>query len=542
MSEQHQPVKELILPAPHIEARLVSANETYMLAGRGTWKTSRGISIYAIDCIYEMPRSTGVGVGLSFEHLGDNTLPPLLQSWDEFGFSHGDHYVVGKRPPKDWPKPFLGMINEKFDHCITWHNGTVIPLISLAKKASANGISAQWGFFDEVKFMKQKELQDEIFPIFRGNEKYFGHCSKYLSKFFASDKLADPAMIKWLLDKSKLNDERKNKIVIALALELNRLKQLYNGAAITTKQKLKPQVHAIESRLAKLRGSMVHYVEVSAKDVVYAYGERWLKDKKRNMSQREFEVSIENKNPDKPGESFYPSFKQEVHTYESEFDVDPGKPLILTGDYQHSVSPFNISQINKLPGREGVSFNYVDEVYTMANPTAEPMPNGNGKQGGLSDAAQLFCDRFRVHIRKVVYYVFDHTAIGKRGVDEETHKDKVIRVLKSNGWHVIPVYTGMAPDHYIKYTDTDDWLNHKDEQAYPINISRRCEKLIISITGAPAKTKNGKTEKDKKSETETTLDQSETTHFSDTFDMANHAILKLKMIKQTTEAKTVGIR
>jgi hypothetical protein len=189
MSELIQPVKELTLPAPHIEARLVSANETYLLAARGTWKTSRGLSLFAIDRIYEMPRSTGVLVGLSFEHLGDNTLPPLLQAWDEFGFSHGDHYVVGKKPPKEWPKPFLGLINEKYDHTISWHNGTVIPLISLAKKASANGISAQWGGFDEVKFMKQKELQDEIFPIFRGNEKHFSHCSGYLSKLFATDKL-----------------------------------------------------------------------------------------------------------------------------------------------------------------------------------------------------------------------------------------------------------------------------------------------------------------------------------------------------------------
>jgi hypothetical protein len=63
---------------------------------------------------------------------------------------------------------------------------------------------------------------------------------------------------------------------------------------------------------------------------------------------------------------------------------------------------------------------------------------------------------------------------------------------------------------------------------------RRGPKLITSITSAAAKTMNGKTEKDKEFENTKKypgLDQSETTHFSDCFDMINHAVLKLNRVR-----------
>lgn len=198
-----QPIKVLELPAPHILSRMIDANETYFLAARGTWKTTNIIAFYILHKVYQMPGSSGVIVGLSFEHLGDNTIPPLLHSWAENGILHGEDYVYALKPPDEWDKPHLGVINGKYDHCITFKNGTVIHLVSLKKKASANGISAQWGVFDEAKFMKEKNLVDEIFPIFRGNEKHFQHMHCYLSKLFATDKLADPVKIKWLLKKKE---------------------------------------------------------------------------------------------------------------------------------------------------------------------------------------------------------------------------------------------------------------------------------------------------------------------------------------------------
>ena len=545
--ELQQPIKELTLPKPHYLTRLIRANETYMLAGRGTFKTSRGIALYVVDMIYEMPRSTGVLVGLSFEHLGDNTIPPLLQAFEEFGFEHGVHYVIGKRPPKEWPRPFGGILNDKYDHVISWHNGTCIYLVSLVKKASANGISAQWGCFDEAKFMDERVLIDEIFPIFRGNEetkKLFSRSSGYLSKFFATDKKADPVKIKWLLNKRKQVNQKLVDIVITLQLHLNELKMQYEAVGENKRQILRREIFEIETRLSNLRQKLVYVAEVSAYDVLYAHGESWLKDKRRNTKSHDFSVTYENADPIKPGESFYPDFNPSLHVYEHDEDYDTNRPLIFVTDYQHSIAPISVCQISKLPEENKPSLNYINNLYAMPDLDLEGLTEEERLQaveGELQEAVQLFCDTYANHAYKKVYYIFDQTATGKR-VNADQYFIMVKKILKRNKWKVIYIYTAEAPEHYMKHQDTREWLTEKDEDCMPIRISYKCTKLIISITGSGATTKNGKTQKVKADEKHTTLNQSETTHFSDTFDMANHAILKLKRIKVVNTTGKVAVR
>jgi len=547
LPEIEQPIKELVLPKPHLLTRLIRANETYMLAGRGTFKTSRGIALYVVDMVYEMPRSTGVGVGLSFESLGDNTIPPLLHALEEFGLINGEHYVIGKRPPKDWPRPYGGILNDKYDHVMSWHNGTCIYLVSLKRKGSANGISAQWGFFDEVKFMDEKELMDEIFPIFRGNEqtkKIFSASGGYLSKFFATDKKADPVKIKWLLNKRKRVNEELVNIVVTLQLHLNELKTRYKTAGVNNRQVMRKQIYEIEQKLSRLRQNMVYVAEVSAYDVLYAHGENWLNDKRRNSKQHEFEITYENKDPDKPGESFYPDFDTDTHCYDIENDIDLARPFIIATDYQHSIAPITIAQLSRLPGCEDISLNYVDNLYAV--PEFEPGMLSEEERlqvisGELQEAVQLFCDRYRSHPVKKVYYVYDQTATGKR-VNADQYFVIVKKILKRNNWKVIDVYTAEAPEHYMKYQDSRQWLTGDYNDAPAIRISKRCTKLIISITGSAATIKNGKTQKLKTDERHSNMDQSETTHFSDTFDMINHAVLKLKRVRVVNTLGKIALR
>jgi hypothetical protein len=99
----------------------------------------------------------------------------------------------------------------------------------------------------------------------------------------------------------------------------------------------------------------------------------------------------------------------------------------------------------------------------------------------------------------------------------------------------VKIYIDKAHWHFDQFFSTGSWLRHRDPSLPEILVNRdRCPKLISSIQGAPAKTTNGKTEKDKALENTTrypTIDQTETTHFSDTFDMVNHAVLQLKRIR-----------
>lgn len=534
----NQPVVEIELPLPHLQIRLVRANQTWFVANRGGFKTTRGVSFYDIDCVYELPRSTGIICGPSYEHLLDNTLNPLFNALAEFGFEQDVHYVFGTRPPDEWEKPFITPRTKKYDHIVSWHNGTCQQLISMAKKGSANGISAQWGIFDEIKLMDERELMDVVFPVFRGNEKkllpdktemqthpLFG------SKFFSTDKLEDPAAIKWILKKKELNDHRKIDIIITLQIHLSDLKEQYNSAGINLRQKLKTQINAVEVRLSKLRANLSFYVEADHTHTIQVMGQKWYDDKAAMMNEYELKVAIRNEDPDRPENGFYPDFNPPVHCYDVSDDYQTDLPLIMAPDYQHSVAPIPICQIGKLPGEIKESLNYIDEVYTMSSPREKPKDNGNGAPGGLSDAVRLFCERYHHHQCKRIYYVYDQTAIADR-IDTKKYKEIVIDVLKEYKWTVIEVNTGKQPAHFKKYTDTKAWLKYEDKKQMQIRINRhRCPKLIISVTSAPARTVGNETKKDKRSEENDRLDQSETTHFSDCFDMINHAVLKLKRIQ-----------
>lgn len=521
-------VNRVLVPPQHAEMHLIDANETYLLASRASFKSSMGGGMFNLRRVFEMPRSTGIGVGITFNNLYENTVPPLKAFLLSKGFIEDVHFTICKPPPASWPKPYLGLVDKTCKNAMCWYNGTVKQFISLRRKASANGVSAQWGDFDEVKFMDERELVDEIFPVFRGNEQYFKHCSGYLSKFFMTDKNADPAHIKWLLKKRELVNKRKIDVVLNLAIELENLKKKYNTATKTGKYHLRPQIHAIETRLSILRSNLVNVVEISIDDVRPILGEKFYQDKKRNTPGHEFRVVYENKDPDRPGEPFYPAWNSDKILYDLENDIDPNKPLIISSDYQHSVSPIPVAQIGKLPGSDKVTLNYVDEVYTL-------------QPEGLRAAVRKFCTRFNSHGFKHVHFIYDHTAIGERQEADSFHKI-VVDELEKNGWTVWEVYTGQAPEHYQKHADTIDWMNHSNEEDLEIKINVRCKKMIISITGSGAKIEGKKTIKDKSGERIKELDQSETTHFSDAFDMINDGVLKKKLVREVSERSSFVFR
>ncbi len=532
------PIKELVLPEKHIRIRQIRAAETYLLAARGTFKTTRALPLFVMDMVYSMPRSSGMICGISFEDMGNNTINPFLGGLGEMGIYEGEHYVFGKRPPAHWDTPFMGILNGKYDRVMTWSNGTAVHVVSMEKKAPASGLSVQWGFFDEVKFQVETKLIDKIFPTFRGNEQ-FAHLSCYLNKFFATDKEADPAHIKWLLDKRKLVDHAAIELILCYQNELGKKLAAVADASATRRKVLEREIAWLQTELNTLRKGLIYVAEINIDDVRPFQSKQWYDDKRRNSTQRLWKVVYKNEDPETAGDTFYPCFSKEVHTHSTPDDINDSKPFIIAPDYQHSVVPIPVAQLDK------TRLNYVDEVYTLPEPKADDIePNGNGSKGSLREAVQLFCDRYKSHHCKMVYFIYDHTAKGKRVNADEYYKI-VEAILKKNRWHVVKVYTGKAPSHYLKYSDTSDWLKHDDAKLPEIAINTRCKKMIVSISNAAAKSVNGKTEKNKEYENTSrypTLDQSETTHFSDTFDMINHGVLKLKKIPYSGKGMVTGSR
>lgn len=525
----YENVKAYTLNLPQMLIRLVRANETWVIAGRGAGKTTGGIAPYLLDMVFSMPKSSGAIVGLSFEHLNANTMPPLFKALAEMGYREDVDFIFNKRPPSSWPKPYIPVLEH--EHVITWSNGTTIQLVSLTRKASTNALSIQWAIFDEAKFMNSQQLYDEIFPIFRGNEKYFKHKSEYLSKFFCTDKKpgkgAPYSQVKWILDKRKNNDWKLINTIITLQLAVNEEFERYFKAGKKKQTELKASIIVKLNILNQLRKDLVYVCEFSAlENINNLGGEKWLRDKIRNSkSDYDFQVTYLNMDPDKPEESFYPDFDENVHGYYDNEDIEANMPFIITADYQHSVAPIPISQISTRNGKAIKGLWTVDEVYTLA-------------PEGLSDAVRLFCKRYKAHGKKLVYYTFDHTAIGKRVEADEYYKI-VSKTLRSEGWATVEIYMREAPSHYVKYEVFKEYFK---DPIVSFGINRlRCPKLITSIKFSPAISINGKTHKDKSSEQDSKLDQSETTHFSDAYDQKLWAVKKLQLVKMRT-AGTGGLQ
>jgi hypothetical protein len=345
-----------------------------------------------------------------------------------------------------------------------------------------------------------------------------------------------------------LVDEELVDIIETYAIEINELTvaSMEEGISNTKKEKLEQQIAVLQKEVAALRANLVYVGEINVDDVRPIYGDKWYNDKRLNSSDRVWNVSYKNEDPETAGDVFYPNYNKKIHEYERTDDIFPTRPFIIAPDYQHSVAPIPVAQLTRLPGASNYTLNYVDVVYTLAKPNAKDIePNGNGTKGSLAEAVQLFCDRYSKHQNKTVYLVYDSNAIGKRiGVDElyKVVKKKLIE----NKWRVVPCYIGKPSLHYKRYTSTADWLKHSDPTLPSILINKnRCEKLIKSVTGAAAKTTNGKTEKDKEYENTKkypSINQADTTHFSDAFDMINHAVLFLRKIRVVLSRKGTATR
>lgn len=527
--EQRMNEVDITIAKPHMLMQLVRPNNGYVLASRGSQKTTRIAPFYLHDCITQMAGTLGCLVGPTFEHLEANTLNPLFNAMKEMGYEEGVHYVAKVRPPETFDKPLVQVVTKKYDNLYSFLNGTTMMQISMARSGTANGQSFQFGLFDETKLYSEDELKSSVYKAFRGTpivNRLYGTHSLFLSKLHLTDKYASPDKINWLLEKLKLNDYDKIRLVIQLELHRMKLNALYDDSGINRRMQLKKYINAVEVRLNNLRRDLSFCVEANHEDVIKVLGpvdgKIWYKNQVANSNSYELKVAIHNENPDRPEDGFYPDFSKERHVH-SKMDYDPVLPIILAADYQHSVSPLLLAQIGKIPGSEKPSLNFFDEVYTLA-------------PEGLDEALEQFCTKYHNHSAKTIYYIYDQTATGKR-MNAKKYSDTVIDILRKHKWNVIKVYTGQQPHHYDKYKDTKAWLKEEDKRALPIRINTKCKKAIKSIESAEAITDaKGETKKNKAYENTTKyphLDQSETTHYSDCFDMVTDAVLKKSLVPNT---------
>lgn len=505
---------------------LVGAPEEYLIAGRGTGKTEGVLAPKSEKCYLNiMPRSCGVIVGATFTQILTRTLPGLIYGWEKLGYKKGVHFLVGQKPTDKWIRqwnwdgPFRAPL--KFDYFISWWNGAGIHLVSQDRTGTSNGITIDWIIGDEAKLLNRDKLVTELFPANRGIIKAFENNPYHHGKTFTTDMPLGTGG-RWLLDKEKEMDKTALSQILAVQNIIYKLKTPIKKGGSHEQYSRNRQIQVLERELNRLRWGFLYYHEASTLDNIHALGVDYIKQQLRDSSAFEFKTQILNIKPKRVEDGFYPDFNEETHGYFSynyghidnlgfdfninehndsrkDADVNPQLPFHISLDYNRRIFPLVAGQL------------YDDEIRLVKGMhVLYPLK--------VKDVVDAFCEYYRFHKRKVVYYYYDHTAIAE--LNNTPIFNDVITHFHSNGWVCVGRYIGMKFSHEATYRMFGHLLRQTGKYRHRLTVNRdNCSYLITSINGADAEQRKDGFGKNKKSEQDPKFPAEESTHYSEALDV-----------------------
>lgn len=546
--------KRIHFNKPQLKSQLIGAPVEIDVMGRGTGKSEGILAPKSANCYFKtMPRGTGVVLGATYNQILTRTLPALVAGWERIGYINNVHFLIGKKPPEKWIKqwkwkgPFRPPFN--FQYFISWYNGAGAHMVSQDRQGSSNGITIDWIIGDEAKLLNAEKFRTELLPANRGIIPEFSNNPYHHGMTLTTDMPVGTAG-RWILDyREKMNDLRtksqthKDTINEIWRIQTVRFKLRY----LLSKEKrdvfvreLRKQIDVLDAELVDLRKDLVFYQEASSLENIHALGIEYIKQQLRDTTPFQFDTQILNLRPLKLEDGFYPDFDEEIHGYFANdneyldnFDYDFDKlksidcrkdadllkksPLHISLDYNRRIHPLVVGQDT---GQEIRVIKGMASLYP----------------GKLKEVLQSFIDYYKPHMRKVVYYWYDHTAVGEQ--HETRICDEVINTLTDGGWTVIPMYIGKLPGHESKYRMYGHLLTKSGKYSKIFRINREnCDKLILSMYQAQAELRKDGFGKDKKSEKDPNFPADESTHYSEALDTMLLGMLESELSYTNEEEK-----
>lgn len=526
----------------------IGAPVEVVVAGRATGKTVGILAPKSANCYFKtMPRGSGVILSRTYSQCFGNTLPELIRGWQMFGYQYDQHFIVGKRPTEAWKKkwnwkdPYAPPMDYKY--VVTWFNGAVAQIISQERPGSSNGKSIDWIIGDELKLIHEEKFRTELIPANRGVIPSFADNPYHHGMTFTTDMPVGTSG-KWILDyASKMDLEKINQVwqIQVLCFQLRTL--MKKEQRKTYAAELQKQLDVLEDELKDLRRNLLYYHEASTLDNIHALGIDYIKQQLRDTTVLQFDTQILNIKPLRLENGFYPDFDEDIHGYFAEKhsyfdrysfdplnaamdcrkdgDLDPNEPLHIALDPNRRIWPISVGQIK---GDQIKSIAGIHVLYPLK----------------LKDVIRKFCDYYKHHPTKLIYYWYDQTSYGD--MYETRICEDVAEGLRKNGWSVSEMYLGAIPGHEERYRMWGDLLSESGKYNYSYSINREnCKELILSKLQAGAKQAKNGFEKDKKTEQDPKFPAEESTHYSDAEDTWVWGILESKMYNGTGFSRGSGL-
>lgn len=541
--------KKLHLNKPQLRSDLIGAPSETAILGRGTGKSEGILAVKTAKRYFgTMPRGTGVALATTFNQALTRTLPALVAGWERLGYINNVHYIIGKKPTEKWIKtwnwkgPYRPPFT--FQYFISWWNGGGAHIVSQDRQGSSNGITIDWIIGDEAKLLNAERFQTELLPANRGIIPEFADNPYHHGVTLTSDMPVGTAG-RWLLEYAdKMDKEKINQIWTIQVARFQLVHILKKETRATFRKEIEKQIAVLDAELNELRINLLYYHEGSTLENIHALGVEYIKQQLRDTTPFQFDTQILNLRPLKLEDGFYPDFDEEIHGYfssndgyldniEYDFtklnsidcrrdgDLNMNAALHISLDYNRRIHPLVVAQDT---GSEIKTLKGLHSLYPQK----------------LEEVLQMFIEYYKPHGEKLVYYWYDHTAVG----DQHKTKicDDVVDTLTKAGWVVIRMYIGQAPGHEVKYRMWGHLLKNTGyyKKTYAVN-RENCDKLILSMYQSQAELKKDGFGKDKKSEKDKNFPADESTHYSDANDTLVFGILEsgLSYSNETSGESTI---
>jgi hypothetical protein len=470
---------------------LVSLAKTIILEwGRGTGKSTI-ISKRIIDCVQQMPRSTGMIYGESYRQIKSRTLPSTIDGLEQHGYIKGVHYFVGEKPPKswNWPEPYQPVTDHM--NCIFWWNGTVIILVSQDGNASSGrGLNVDWIIGDEALLYDGQKFMTDASATNRGNLekkaiypdgtwKYFKDCRLHHSTMLAS---STPISIEgqWFFKYEQEAMDPKNDIFFLRASATDNLDNL--GADFFKNQKAIMPDFLYNAEVLNIRvGTITDGFYPKLDEKLHCY----------NTYNVEFYKQMQH---------------DTVITCEGDDDLDESLPLIAAIDWGANINCMVIAQ------NDGTELKFLKNLYVKSPKILDDL------------AVEEFIPYYESHRQKnnVLHLFYDPSGNVSMANSRKTYAKQMEEILTKHGWNVHLKTRGQSnQSHESKFNLWNVLLTKSDSRFPTIRFNKyNCKELWISMSNAPAK-RGTKTaiQKVKSSEKKKSLAQEHATHFSDTADL-----------------------
>ncbi|HNQ31639.1 MAG TPA: hypothetical protein PKJ68_04110 [Candidatus Woesebacteria bacterium] len=439
-----------------------------LIAGRGFGK-SRVIGNKNHSRMATLPRAKFFFSSTTFAQLLTKTLPPVEEAWASLGLreykgpNEPGHYVVGKRPPSQWERPYSAP--RKYDNIITFWNGYTIELLSMDRPDLARGGSYDGGDIDEALLVKKEHIDKVLYPSIRGNRHRFTH--------WQHQELCRYSSMPWLAEGQYLLE--------------------YKDKAIS---------------MPKQYG----YIEGTVMDNIDVLGQEYLERLRDELDPYTFSLEVMNEPVGKKKHGFYHALNDDYHSYEPQYVYAENDRLGSVAGMKDRIRTAALHMAFDFHGwfkcatvwqdRNNTEY-CIDSYYRKENDSIDQL---------IDDICISYLDQKNKHV--LVWgepHGHDRTTFGG------TVFDRIKAKFNKNGWHVeIMAPAKMSDLHSVRYELINEMLEENNPLLPRIKFNRdTCKAVLISMLNAEV---NDKFQKSKADEKNKSFNQIYATHFSDTVD------------------------